>query len=488
MAGGKFRLVWLVAAVLAFASALPAERAAAASSWSGTRLPGAAGKVFLLGASCPSRSFCVGVGTNNLIASSTNPTGGSGAWDFVYAGEGPWEKTDEWPTEEISGRQIQGVSCPSAQLCVAVTNQGNIYTSTNPTGSAAAWKVTEIEGEGGNTHLFGVSCPSQSLCVAVSGKRNDEGKILTSTNPTGGRSAWQVFELGQPFEFRGVSCGSPSLCVAVDDAGRVVSSTDPTGGASAWKVVGAPAGPGSLQAVSCAGTALCVAGNEGGNLLVSSNPSGGAGGWREVNGGGSVQITGVSCPSASACLAVDNNGDIITSTGPAGGSGAWSFQNILPFTQAEGNALFGASCPTTSLCVATGARGQIFTGVSPFAAAADLPAGQRRSGGRRRGLKRPRVKIASVRLPFRGQLERGRGRVMIRFYARGRVRRYLCRFAGQRWTRCRSPERYRVGVGRYTFRVRAIGVTGLRGPVTRERILVPPFCDRVPPRRRHNCY
>ena len=122
----------LAAACLASVGALASP--ALASPWTTAQLPGPAAKVFLLGVSCPSQGLCVAVGTNNLIASSTDPTGGSSAWHVVYAGEGPWPKTENWPPITSRARQIQSVSCPSASLCVAVTDQGNIYSSTNPTG------------------------------------------------------------------------------------------------------------------------------------------------------------------------------------------------------------------------------------------------------------------------------------------------------------------------------------------------------------------
>ena len=122
-----------------------------APNWTSVQLPGAAGKVYLLGVSCPSQSLCVASGTNNLIATSTDPAGSD--WKFVYVGAGPWPETENWPTNAISGAQIQGISCPSSELCVGVTDQGNIYSSTNPTGPASAWTTTQIDGPGANTHL-----------------------------------------------------------------------------------------------------------------------------------------------------------------------------------------------------------------------------------------------------------------------------------------------------------------------------------------------
>jgi hypothetical protein len=466
------------------ASALMAAPAAGAG-WSDVQLPGPAEKVFLLSASCPTQSLCALGGTNNLIASSTNPGGPAAAWDFGYAGDGPWPETGNWPTEFISGKQIQGMSCPSPSLCVGVTDKGFIYSTTHPTGPASTWKVAQVEGSGGrNLHLEGISCPSVSLCVAVTGSRNDSGEVLTSTNPTGGAGAWQVTRVDESLDLRAVSCPTLGLCVAVGDEGRIVSSTDPTGGPSAWRIVGAPGGPGSLRAIACVGTSLCLTGNKGGNLLTTSDPAAGSPGWKEFAGGGSVQITGVACASASACLAVDDNGDLATSTDPTGGKTAWSFGNLIPFTPNDqggpGNALFGASCPSTSFCVVTGARGQIFTSTTPFA----RQAAPQRPSRRRRRPKRPRVKIAGIHLPFRSELRRGNGRVQIRFYARGRVRSFLCKLDHGRFKRCRSPKRYRpVGVGKHLFEVRAIGVTGLKGPIARERFVIHPLCPAFPHRR-----
>ncbi|HEY5052397.1 MAG TPA: hypothetical protein VII45_03210 [Solirubrobacterales bacterium] len=465
-------ILMLVASCIA--SALAFTPPALASSWTTARLPGPAGKVFLLGVSCPSQGLCVAVGTNNLIASSTDPTGGSSAWRFVYAGEGPWPKTENWPTEEISGRQIQSVSCPSANLCVAVTDQGFIYSSSDPTGPASSWNVAQVDdGKGRNTHLFGVSCPTPELCVAVSGKRSDQGKIFTTTDPTGPAGAWNSIELGEQIEFRGISCGSTSLCVAVADDGRIVTSTNPRGEASDWHVIGGPAGPGSLRAVACVAPALCLGGNETGSLLSSTNPSAGASSWSEADGGGSVQITGVSCPSASECIAVDDNGDVLTSTEPSGGAAAWSFTNVLPFTSEEGNALFAASCPSSSLCAVAGSRGKILTNSAPFLKAAVSETTPRK----RRRQKRPKVKVASLLTPSRKQLEDHRGRVLIRFYSRDGARGFLCKLDQHGFRPCRSPKHYRVGVGHHVFRVRAIGYTGLRGPATGERFTIYPLCS-----------
>jgi hypothetical protein len=116
-------------------------------------------------------------------------------------------------------------------MCVAgVGRDGNILTSTDPTGGKGAWRKAKLE----DGSLQAVSCPSVSMCVAG----DDAGNILTSIDPTGGKRAWTKAPAdhgGFPAPALGaVSCPSVSLCVAGDSNGDILTSTDPTGGASAW--------------------------------------------------------------------------------------------------------------------------------------------------------------------------------------------------------------------------------------------------------------
>lgn len=437
---------------------------AGAATWKGrTIAANDAYRLPLFSVSCPSSQLCVAVGGGNTIASSTNPGAGPEAWKVVYAGSGP---------NEPNQAQIRGIDCPSPQLCVAVTFDGLVYTSTDPTGSAAAWQVEDLATEGPNLHLYGVSCPTVSFCAASAGG----AKIATSTDPLGG--AWSTTELAGPMELRGISCASAALCVAVGDDGagirpdvtnqaRIVSSSNPLGGA--WGTAPLP-GRQNLFGVSCPSAALCVSGDTRGDLLVAKDPTGGTGAWRPVDGGGSVQITDVDCVSTSLCLAIDNNGDILTSTRPTGGPGDWTFTNVAPFPGVDGtaaNALFGASCPSRDFCAVSANGAQIFTSGDPFEAEQKAPGtapGKQR--GKRRP-KRPRTTIAAMPPPG---VEIPHGRkitIRYRFFARNhvQVRGFVCKLDGRPLKRCRSPKAYRIGVGRHVFRVRAVGWTGLRGPV-----------------------
>jgi hypothetical protein len=462
------------------------EAQAEAAGWTTTQLPGLAGELFLLNVSCPSASFCVATGTQNLIASSTDPSGGPGAWKVVYAGEGPYEGASG---PVISSRQVQGVSCPTTRLCVAVTTLGQIYASTDPTGPASAWSVAEISPQGRNTHLYGVSCPSESLCVAVSGRRANSGEVFTSTDPTGGAASWQEADLGEQFDLRAVSCSSTDFCVAAGAAGELLASGNPTGGPGAWSLVGSPAGPGILQSISCV-PGVCLTGNTGGNLLAAAQPST-LSSWRVGNGGSSVQVTGSSCPSAEACLAVDSNGDVIVSTEPTASDPHWSATNLRPYTteaetpgSEDANGLFGASCPTTSFCALVGSRGAILTSPDPFARSESQPAAGEGGSSKAPQVRRKRPRATIARLHFHIPGHAGftvprRADMRLRFYAKGPVRRFECRLDHRAFRGCHSPARYRgIGRGLHRIAVRAVGFTGLRGPVTSRPFWVGELCHR----------
>ncbi len=438
---------------------------ASASTWTGSQLTGEAAKVTMFGMSCPSASLCVAVGGNNTVATSTNPTGALASWDVAYVGAGVVPTP---PNGSFAGRQIRGVSCPSASLCIAVTYEGLIYSSTNPTGGAGAWNTVDLDGRGPNTHMYGISCPTASFCAASAGR----GKVVTSTNPTGEASDWTVTQLDHSVELRGVSCSSAAQCVAVGDDGdpltydsEIVSSTNPLAGV--WQSVQLSSGHGSLYGVSCPSAALCVTGDLLGNALVSTNPTGGAPAWNTTDGGGSVQITAASCVSPVRCVLVDNNSDVLTSTNPTGGPGAWTFTNVLPYPgvdQTAANAMFGVSCPSTSLCAAAVNRGQIFTSDNPFEASA-APIKKKGKKKHRKRPKRPRTTIAA-QPPIAIETNRHKVRVLFRFFARHhvQVRGFACKLDRRPLKRCHSPKHYRVGVGKHVFRVRAIGWTRKKGP------------------------
>jgi hypothetical protein len=362
------------AVVIGVLLALGASAAAASPlSWSAPRLADDAlpfGDVNeMSGVSCPSASLCVAVDIEGQAVTSTDPTGGSSAWTAALI--------DRPGVVEGEGRLLTGVSCPAVSLCVAVNANGDVLTSTDPSGGGDAWEISHING---TSSLTGVSCPSVSLCVAVGGN----GDVISSTNPTGGASAWSLVHVGpeQPY-LSGISCPSQSLCVAVG-SGEIVSSGDPTGGASAWsaKRLGLLGPFGSLQGVNCPSQSLCVAvtgetRSEGGksvaygDVLTSTNPTEGVASWRLTNVDHESWLDSVSCASVSLCVAVDSGGNAFTATDPTGGSSAWSAAHVdEPTPVFPRGPVLTVSCPSASLCVAGDESGRVVTSSDPAAGTA----------------------------------------------------------------------------------------------------------------------
>jgi serpin B len=444
---------------------------AAAAEWTAHTLGGEAAAAPIYGISCPTESLCVGVGGNNTIVSSTDPTGGP--WNAIDADEGVVPGS---PNQ----REIKGVSCPSTTLCVAVSLLGKVLTASEPTGGASAWSIADLSPGGPNIHLYGVACTSTTFCVAVGG----EGTIATSTDPAGGAAAWSVTHLPVPLQLRGVSCDSPTFCVAVGDtgadsrplptnSGEVVSSTAPLAGL--WAQVEPPGSHASLYGVSCPSTSLCVSGDLFGNVVGTASPTGPASGWASFPVGGTVQITGADCVSTTQCLLVDNNGNALTSAAPLAGSGAWTLQNLVPYSYEPfiPNALWSASCASAEFC-AIGGTGEVLTSTDPAAPPAPAPTakGGAGSGAKKQPAKhkarpkRPKVILIGT---FDAVVPHGKGLLQYRFHVKPKfqVRGFVCSFDHRKMHRCRSPQRFRVGLGRHHFRVAAIGWTGLRGPIER---------------------
>jgi hypothetical protein len=203
--------------------------------------------------------------------------------------------------------------------------------------------------------LAAVSCPSAAFCAAA-GSIGAQGRIATSTNPSGGPTTWQPADV--PAEsLSGIACPSTGLCVAVDQRGTIIASTAPSTATPAWHVVGTSPSGLPFAAVACPSSSLCVAVGESGLIMRSTSPAT-ANSWSETDSGvdGTVEILGVTCPSATACVAVDNQGNAVSS----GDSGAsWTVHQIDGMVP-----LFAVACPDTSLCVAIDQQGNALTAAS----------------------------------------------------------------------------------------------------------------------------
>jgi hypothetical protein len=426
--------------------------------------------------SCPTASICVAVGNRGTIVTSDNAEGGAGAWRSETAQPGAYVGGAPGEADRTSPGTFESVSCPTAGMCAAVTYAGDFYASGDPVGGASTWRATDLDGDGADTHLKSVSCPAPTFCVAVAAGSgavgaNGGGKVIGIGNPLSASISLTQIQLDGSMELQAVSCPSPAFCIAVANKGRIVISSNPGGAAPVWTEIGTP-GPGDLEAVDCPTESLCLAGNARGNVLSSADANAAAPDWRGVNTGPSVPITGISCPTVSRCAAVDNNGDVAVSINPTGPPGSWSVTNLIPFLSggSQGqpfNALFGISCPTVDFCAAAGSQGMIFTSANPFKV-------EETDGGKRRGgPKRPRLKILHSDNFVRQSWTKGTGsRVTFRLRPYGRVRGFACSLDGHKFRYCRSPLRIYAKLGPHILRARAIGVTGLKGPVAKDRFTI----------------
>jgi PQQ-like domain len=311
-----------------------------AGAWSIAHLEGDYG---FAGISCPSVELCVDVGGLGEVLTSTDPAGGAHAWS----------EADVDP-KRGEGEGLTGVSCPSVHLCVLSGYNGDVLTSTDPTGGASAWTKTDVYGL---REISSVSCPTERLCVAVT----EEGDIVTSTDPTGGTSAWTLSKVDN-HTLEDVSCSSEALCVVIDNFGYALTSTDPTGGTSAWSAARISDEP--IEHVSCVPSGLCVVlGNEN-EVFFSTDPTGGVSAWSAtpVDIPYEYSLNGVSCsPDGSVCVLADSDGGVIASTDPMGGESAWAVTE-LPVGR---NSLYGVSCASIRLCVGVDDAGNVLSTVDP---------------------------------------------------------------------------------------------------------------------------
>lgn len=317
---------------------------------------------YLNGLACPSDQLCVTFDAHGDVLSATTP------------GTGPWQKHSG-----INTGGVGSISCPSTSLCfIGDLFGGQLLVSSDPTGSASTWHRTTFAQDGD----VEVACPSTSFCLATD-STDTRGYLFSATNPENG--PWQALP---PIDgYNGlirVSCGRGGICAAIDSHGDVLTSTDPSGGPSAWR--GTRIAPGqNLDAVSCANRRLCVVVDAAGSVYSSSDPAAGGATWHGVSVDEGASLRAIACPTRHLCLAVDSAGRLLTTTRPTRGMNGWR-----RFVLGDGRSLTAVACQSASRCV-VGGDGVIFVSTDPAGG---------RASWRRMGLKGDPA-ISSVACPSR---------------------------------------------------------------------------------------
>lgn len=322
------------------------------------------------GVSCVSAADCVAVGYYYGV----NP-GGAPESSFAESWNGSrWSVV---PTPAPADRTPDGVSCVSADWCVAVGSQeikgkGSLL---RESWNGTKWKVMPGGQAQGSAVLLGVSCVTAANCIAVGQPGGSADALAESWN---GQS-WSKVPTPAPAagfdSLSAVSCYSATACIAVGThyygAGDVDSAPlAESWNGSDWSVVPVPSTDkdASLLGVSCVSASFCAAAgsypvgqNANSRTLIEM--------WNGSSWSAAPAITrlsetdGVSCVSSADCWAVGFTTDYPSSNLNHSIAEYWdgSTWSAKPLPQAGGtktsNALNTVSCPSASACVAAGDRG-----------------------------------------------------------------------------------------------------------------------------------
>lgn len=227
---------------------------------SGTWTPSTpAGRAELLSVACSGPSACTSVGDNLVGSNDYQPaieTFDNGIW-----------LPDSQPVLPSSANYalLAGVTCPSVAGCEAV---GSVFDNLGPqslgvgvdgytSGGAAVLPST-----GGTGVLLSITCPS-GICLAAGAYFDGSGDPFPLVDAYDGKTWVQDDAVGFPTgavdgEFTGISCTSPSACVAVgsytDSLNRQHPMADVLSGTT-WTSTSLPIPPGGgsaeLNGVTC---------------------------------------------------------------------------------------------------------------------------------------------------------------------------------------------------------------------------------------------
>jgi hypothetical protein len=287
------------------------------------------------------------------------------------------------PNQASSAKdELNSVSCVSASFCVAVGSYLN-STGTSRTliesWNGSTWSIVASPDKfTGDNVLDQVSCVSASFCVAVGSWAKGRATLVESWNG----STWSIVPSPDKYtgdnstdeQLLGVSCVSPTFCVAVGfwDVGvGAYSVLGESWDGSTWSIATtAPAASGSeLTSVSCSSASSCTAVGWQGEQYSVGQPqktlaeSWDGSTWSIASSPNQTTndnaLAGVACLSATSCTAVGryrNASSVLQTLVESWDGSTWSAVSS-PDQGTAGNVLSGISCVSASSCVSVGSRG-----------------------------------------------------------------------------------------------------------------------------------
>jgi hypothetical protein len=350
-----------------------------------------------IGVSCPTRKFCMAVGT------TTRDEGPGGTVHLQSPLAETFDGTHwtvRYPATPAGATltELLGVSCPSSTDCTVVgaTGRGNIATGTLAENwNGKTWRIEATASPGGTAavdDLFSVSCPSVSTCMAVGTTEHGQTVPLAETWRSGG-VGWKVVATVAPVPkgasshsdaLVSVSCPLAKLCVAVGGESDQTTGTAAesnlveTWNGTAWSDTAVPSSTvgSSLFSVSCPSAKSCIA---GGQTAVDPNDDGLAtslvlagSGWSlrpapHLRGEHVDDFVGVSCVGPASCTAVGLESGAKTGALAEHWNGSrWAVQTTPD--PGPDSTLAAVACARASHCVAVGSDGQTaFSELGPTA-------------------------------------------------------------------------------------------------------------------------
>lgn len=342
--------------------------------------PGGSDGSGLNGVKCPTTTVCTAVGFYD-VASATR-THDEIRVDMALAERWNGQKWFVQPTPKISGAGysiFQAVGCPTAKTCTAVgdyENSSNLQVALAERWNGTDWVLqTAANPSGGqNEVLNGVACPTANICTAVGSYENSSDVGVTLGEWWNGTD-WVVQTTPNPNgssdnELYGVSCTGPSACTAVGDHSSD-SGDHPlveVWNGTVWQLQLPPSPPGSknsdLYGVSCSASRSCSGVGDylsrsdftfplverwnGTRWQGQSAPS--------TTGPGESYLYEVVCPTARACTAVgeseDSSGREVTLAERWNGT-KWTVQST-PNPKSDNSYLNAVKCPAPKTCMSVG--------------------------------------------------------------------------------------------------------------------------------------
>jgi hypothetical protein len=273
---------------------------------------------------CVSATACLAAG-GGRTAATTNASAAGTTWGYA---------------EAIGQNTLVAGTCASADFCAAVDSQAHLVVSHDASTVTPHWTVTSPFGAG--FAPSDLSCLDTSLCFAVS----FDGQVALTANPTAGSPTWTTSSVAVGSLSQG-TCSTAGFCVAVGDNGVIAATTDPTAAAPTWVTTTLPDTP-SVLGISCVGTSLCLASTNHSEVAISTDPAAASPTWTEFPSS-QAAIFGVACPSIGLCLAFGSDGALIKTTDPTAATPTWS----APQQVGDSNYLSQhLTCPSTAMCLA----------------------------------------------------------------------------------------------------------------------------------------